>query len=48
MILHVDDIIVTGSNDKEIETWKKYLKEDFEFKDLGVLSYFLGMEVASK
>ena len=46
LIVYVDDIIVTGSDVKEIETLKNYLSEEFELKDLGVLRYFLGMEVA--
>ncbi|KAG7640275.1 Zinc finger CCHC-type superfamily [Arabidopsis suecica] len=43
--LYVDDIIVTGSNVKEIERFKEEMKNEFEMTDLGELSYFLGMEV---
>ncbi|KAG7599301.1 Integrase catalytic core [Arabidopsis suecica] len=43
--LYVDDIIVTGSNIKEIEQFKEEMKNEFEMTDLGELSYFLGMEV---
>lgn len=42
--LYVDDLLVTGSNPKEIEEFKLLMKTDFEMTDLGRLSYFLGME----
>lgn len=45
LVVHVDDIIVIG-NDKETRHLNAYLKKDFEIKDLGVLKYFLGIEVA--
>ncbi|KAJ9541315.1 hypothetical protein OSB04_027821 [Centaurea solstitialis] len=46
LIVYVDDIIITGSDNVEIENVKKALAQAFEIKDLGVLKYFLGMEVA--
>ena len=42
--LYVDDLIVTGSNIKDIEQFKKTMEAEFEMTDLGRLSYFLGME----
>lgn len=45
LVVYVDDIIVIG-NDKETRHLNAYLKKDFEIKDLGVLKYFLGIEVA--
>ena len=42
--LYVDDLLVTGSNLKEIEVFKKVMEAEFEMTDLGKLSYFLGME----
>ena len=46
MIVYVDDIIITGDNDKEIEMLKRQLTREFEVKDLGQLRYFLGIEVS--
>lgn len=42
--LYVDDLLVTGSNAKEIEEFKQVVKAEFEMTDLGRLTYFLGME----
>ena len=46
LIVYVDDIIITGSNEAEIQQLKGVLSTEFEVKDLGKLKYFLGMEVA--
>ena len=42
--LYVDDLQVTGSNEGEIEEFKKKMKKEFEISDLRLLSYFLGIE----
>ena len=41
----MDDLIVTGSEKKEIEAFKKQITEEFEMSDLGLLSFYLGVEV---
>ena len=46
LIVYVDDIIITRSNEAEIQQLKGLLSTKFEDKDLGKLKYFLGMEVA--
>ena len=46
LIVYVDDIIITGDNQQEIERLKEQLKQAFEVKELGELRYFLGLEVA--
>jgi len=43
----VDDLIVGGDNEEEIEHVKSLLKQKFDIKDLGELRYFLGIEVIS-
>ena len=43
VLVYVDDIIVTGDSQEEIEKIKNQLKEKFDIKDLGVLKYFLGI-----
>ena len=45
LIVHVDDIILTGDHDEEILELKNFLAKQFEIKDLGNRKYFLGMEV---
>jgi hypothetical protein len=42
--LYVDDLIVIGSDVKEIEAFKSQMMSEFEMSDLGKLTYFLGME----
>jgi hypothetical protein len=46
LIVYVDDIILTGNDEIEMERLKRNLAADFEIKDLGPLKYFLGMEIA--
>jgi len=41
---YVDDLIVGGQNEEEIEHVKSLLKQKFDMKDLGELRYFLGIE----
>ncbi|XP_019199893.1 PREDICTED: uncharacterized protein LOC109193507 [Ipomoea nil] len=46
LIVYVDDIVITGSDASGIEALKSFLGSEFHTKDLGVLKYFLGIEVA--
>ena len=43
--IYVDDLIIVGDSDVEIDHVKGLLKQEFEMKDLGELRYFLGIEV---
>src|SRR5579862_9604022 len=43
--LYVDDLIIAGENDDEIQTIKRRLGERFEMKDLGIAEKFLGIEI---
>jgi hypothetical protein len=44
LILHVDDMFLTG-DENLIVGCKRELGSEFEMKDLGLMHYFLGMEV---
>lgn len=46
VLASVDDLIIVGTSLEKIEDLKKYLGSCFKLKDLRVLKYFLGMEVA--
>jgi len=46
LLVYMDDIIVTGNDEKEKKTLRECLSKEFEIKDLGRLRYFLGIEVA--
>lgn len=41
----IDDIIVTGPDSTQVLTFIHNLAQRFSLKDLGSLSYFLGVEV---
>jgi hypothetical protein len=43
--VYVDDLIVTGGNPDEIAVFKKQTTSEFEMSDLGLLSFYLGIEV---
>jgi hypothetical protein len=44
LCLYVDDLLITGSDEKEISDFKIELMREFEMTDLGYISYFLGIE----
>ena len=46
LIVYVDDIVITGSDQDGIRKFKQHLFSHFQTKDLGKLKYFLGIEVA--
>ncbi|KAG8479763.1 hypothetical protein CXB51_029589 [Gossypium anomalum] len=45
VLIYVDDIIITGNNNQAIDQFVRQLDATFSLKDLGRLSYFLGIEV---
>ena len=43
--IYVDDLLITGADEKEIAKFKLQMKELFKMSDLGLLSYYIGIEV---
>jgi Reverse transcriptase (RNA-dependent DNA polymerase) len=43
--VYVDDLIITGTSEEEISKFKLKMKEKFQMSDLGLLSYYLGIEI---
>ncbi|GKV36358.1 hypothetical protein SLEP1_g44499 [Rubroshorea leprosula] len=43
--VYVDDIIYTGSSNILIEEFKKNMSAEFDMSDLGLLHYFLGLQI---
>ena len=43
--VYVDDLIITGNDAREIEWFKIEMKDRFEMSDLGLLTFYLGIEV---
>jgi hypothetical protein len=44
LVLYVDNLFLTGS-ERLIAECKRALTSEFEMKDLGMMQYFLGLEV---
>ncbi|GJZ09463.1 retrovirus-related pol polyprotein from transposon TNT 1-94 [Tanacetum coccineum] len=43
--LYVDDLLVIGSNDHLVKEFKKQMEFEFDMSDMGLVSYFLGVEI---
>jgi hypothetical protein len=43
--IYVDDLLITGGNAKLVEEFKREMMKFFEMTDLGLMAYFLGMEI---
>jgi hypothetical protein len=43
--VYVDDLIVTGEDISKVANFKKHMTSQFEMSDLGLLSFYLGIEV---
>lgn len=45
LLVYVEDIIVIGSNNDIISVLVKRLNDYFALRDMGIMHYFLGIEV---
>ena len=43
--VYVDDLIITGANSVIVEAFKEEMQQNFRMSDLGLLSFYLGIEV---
>ena len=43
--VYVDDLVVTGSSEQDIVAFKEEMKKLFRMSDLGLLTYYIGIEV---
>jgi hypothetical protein len=43
--VYVDDLVITGGDPQDIDLFKKEMKATFKMSDLGLLHYYLGLEV---
>lgn len=46
IFVYVDDIFINGNDTQEISSTKTYLASQIKTNDLGILRYFLGIEVS--
>ena len=45
LVLYVDDLLIAGTNEKDILDVKKKLSTEFEMSDCGQLKHFLGKKI---
>lgn len=43
--VYVDDLVITGAKEQEVLGFKEEMKQLFSMSDLGLLRYYLGLEV---
>lgn len=45
LLVYVDDIVIASTTTQVADQVKKYLSSQFKLKDLGIVKYFLGLEI---
>ena len=43
--VYIDDLIITGAEEQKVEVFKAQMKKAFDMSDLGLLCFYLGVEV---
>jgi hypothetical protein len=43
--VYVDDLMITGTKDADVAAFKEEMNATFQMSDLGLLSFYLGIEV---
>ncbi|XP_066392269.1 uncharacterized mitochondrial protein AtMg00810-like [Miscanthus floridulus] len=43
--VYVDDLIIIGAEEQKVEAFKAQMKKAFDMSDLGLLCFYLGVEV---
>ena len=43
--VYVDDLIITDAEEQKVEVFKAQMKKAFDMSDLGLLCFYLGVEV---
>jgi hypothetical protein len=46
LLVYVDDILIASNSAEDVAALKSYLDSQFKLKDLGLVRYFLGLEIA--
>ena len=46
--IYVDDVLIIGCNTRHIEYFTQEMMQAFEMIDIGLMSYFLGMEIKQR
>lgn len=43
--IYIDDLVITGTKEAKVEAFKKEMRAAFQMSDMGLLSFYLGIEV---